>query len=97
MVPKWSPRSPAGLTSRLADLRVKLGAERGNVAPRKAVHAGAADRTCATGCAASARESNSGELFVASGVAHELMGIAPRRTLNLRGHEQPIDTFVLAA
>lgn len=36
-----------------------------------------------------------GELLVASGVADELMGTAPRRRLNLRGHDQPIDSFVL--
>ena len=29
-----------------------------------------------------------GELLVASGVADELMATAPRRTLNLRGHER---------
>jgi adenylate cyclase len=36
-----------------------------------------------------------GELLVASGVADELMGMALRRRLNLRGHDQPIDAFVL--
>jgi adenylate cyclase len=36
-----------------------------------------------------------GELLVAAGVADELMAKTPRRTLNLRGHEQPIDAFVL--
>lgn len=36
-----------------------------------------------------------GEQFVESGVADELMGNAPRRSLNLRGHERPIDTLVL--
>jgi adenylate cyclase len=36
-----------------------------------------------------------GELLVASGVADELMGMTPRRRLNLRGHDQPIDAFVL--
>jgi adenylate cyclase len=36
-----------------------------------------------------------GELLVASGVADDLMPEAPRRTLRLRGHEQPIDAFVL--
>ena len=36
-----------------------------------------------------------GELLVASGVADELMGTPPRRRLNLRGHDQPIDAFVL--
>jgi adenylate cyclase len=36
-----------------------------------------------------------GELLVASGVADDLMGQAPRRTLDLRGHDQPIDAFVL--
>jgi len=36
-----------------------------------------------------------GELLVAPGVADDLMAKSPRRTLNLRGHEQPIDAFVL--
>jgi adenylate cyclase len=36
-----------------------------------------------------------GELRGASGVADELMAKTPRRALNLRGHEQPIDAFVL--
>jgi adenylate cyclase len=36
-----------------------------------------------------------GELLVASGVADELMANSARRALNLRGHEQPIDAFVL--
>jgi adenylate cyclase len=36
-----------------------------------------------------------GELLVAAGVADELMEKTPRRTLNLRGHEQPIDAFAL--
>ena len=36
-----------------------------------------------------------GELLVASGVADDLMGKAPRRTLELRGHQQPIDAFAL--
>ena len=36
-----------------------------------------------------------GELLVASGVADELMAKTPRRALTLRGHEQPIDAFVL--
>jgi adenylate cyclase len=38
-----------------------------------------------------------GELLVASGVADELMAKMPRRALNLRGHEQPVDAFVLGA
>jgi adenylate cyclase len=38
-----------------------------------------------------------GELFVAGGVADELVTHAPRRTLILRGHEQPIEAFVLTA
>jgi len=38
-----------------------------------------------------------GELVVASGVADELMAGAARRALNLRGHDQPIDAFVLGA
>lgn len=36
-----------------------------------------------------------GELLVARGVADELVRNAPQRTLNLRGHQQPIDAFVL--
>jgi adenylate cyclase len=36
-----------------------------------------------------------GELLVASGVADELMVTAQRRRLNLRGHDEPIDAFVL--
>lgn len=36
-----------------------------------------------------------GELLVASGVADDLMGESPRRTIALRGHQQPIDAFVL--
>jgi adenylate cyclase len=38
-----------------------------------------------------------GELVVAAGVADELTGTAPRRVLNLRGHGQPIDAFVLGS
>ena len=38
-----------------------------------------------------------GELVVAAGVADELTGRAPRRVLNLRGHGQPLDAFVLGA
>ena len=38
-----------------------------------------------------------GELLVASGVADELMGPTQRRRLNLRGHDRPIDAFVLGA
>jgi adenylate cyclase len=36
-----------------------------------------------------------GELFVAAGVADELAARAPRRTLTLRGHDQPVDAYVL--
>jgi adenylate cyclase len=36
-----------------------------------------------------------GEVLVASGVADELMGVRPRRRLDLRGHDRPIDAFVL--
>jgi adenylate cyclase len=36
-----------------------------------------------------------GELLVAAGVADELMMTTPRRVLELRGHEKPIDTFVM--
>ncbi|HEY6650607.1 MAG TPA: adenylate/guanylate cyclase domain-containing protein [Mycobacterium sp.] len=38
-----------------------------------------------------------GELLVASGVADELMANSARRALNLRGHTQPINAFVLGA
>jgi adenylate cyclase len=41
------------------------------------------------------QHADGGELLVASGVADELMAKSPRRALNLRGHEQPIDAFVL--
>jgi adenylate cyclase len=34
-----------------------------------------------------------GELLVAAGVADDLLSEAPRRTLDLRGHEQPINAF----
>jgi adenylate cyclase len=34
-----------------------------------------------------------GELLIASGVADDLVSRAPRLSLNLRGHEQPIDAF----
>jgi adenylate cyclase len=36
-----------------------------------------------------------GELLVAAGVADELMDRAPRRSLNLRGHDRPVEAFVL--
>lgn len=36
-----------------------------------------------------------GEMLVTSGVADDLMTNAPRRPLNLRGHPEPIDAFVL--
>ena len=36
-----------------------------------------------------------GELLVASGVADELMATTRQRTLKLRGHERPIDAFIL--
>jgi adenylate cyclase len=38
-----------------------------------------------------------GELLVASGVADTLMATASRRSLNLRGREEPLDAFVLRA
>ncbi|MEN3319931.1 MAG: adenylate cyclase [Mycobacterium sp.] len=38
-----------------------------------------------------------GELLVASGVADDLTATAPRRSLNLRGHAQPINAFVVGA
>ena len=41
------------------------------------------------------QHANGGELLVASEVANDLMAKSPRRALNLRGHEQPIDAFVL--
>lgn len=41
------------------------------------------------------QHASGGELLVASGVADDLMAKTPRRSLNLRGHEQPIDAFVL--
>jgi adenylate cyclase len=37
----------------------------------------------------------SGELLVASGVADELTAQRPRRSLNLRGYQQPIGAYVL--
>jgi adenylate cyclase len=37
-----------------------------------------------------------GELLVASGVADELVEAVLRRSLNLRGHDQPIDAFVFS-
>src|SRR6478609_10344298 len=43
------------------------------------------------------QHANGGELLVASEVADDLMAKSPRRTLNLRGHEQTIDAFVLGA
>lgn len=36
-----------------------------------------------------------GELLVASGVADNLISGAPRRTVDLRGHQQPVNAFVL--
>jgi adenylate cyclase len=38
-----------------------------------------------------------GELLVADGIDDELVAGAPRRRLELRGREQPVDAFVLAA
>jgi adenylate cyclase len=38
-----------------------------------------------------------GEMIVAAGVADELASHAPRRTLQLRGREQPTDAYVLTA
>ncbi|MCV7028571.1 adenylate/guanylate cyclase domain-containing protein [Mycobacterium sherrisii] len=38
-----------------------------------------------------------GEVLVASGVADDLMGGAPRRPLRLRGYDKPVETFVLRA
>jgi adenylate cyclase len=38
-----------------------------------------------------------GELLVASGVADELLSEAPTRTVELRGHQQSINAFVLGA
>lgn len=38
-----------------------------------------------------------GQLLVAAGVADELTADAPRRTLTLRGHQQPVDAYILTA
>jgi adenylate cyclase len=38
-----------------------------------------------------------GELLVAAGVSDDLMTKMPRRVLNLRGHAEPIDAFVVGA
>jgi adenylate cyclase len=38
-----------------------------------------------------------GELLIARGVADDLAAHGPRRTLHLRGHEHPIEAFVLTA
>jgi adenylate cyclase len=38
-----------------------------------------------------------GELLIARGVADDLAARGPRRTLRLRGHEHPIEAFVLTA
>jgi adenylate cyclase len=35
-----------------------------------------------------------GELLIAGGVADEMTAHLARRTLNLRGHDEPIDAFV---
>jgi adenylate cyclase len=48
-------------------------------------------------CARMQQHAAGGELLVASGVADELIDDAPRRMLNLRGHEQPTEAFVLGA
>lgn len=37
------------------------------------------------------QHANGGELLVAPGVADDLLAKSPRRTLNLRGHDEPID------
>lgn len=39
-------------------------------------------------------QQRAGELLVASGVADEMTADMQRRTLILRGHEEPIDVFV---
>jgi adenylate cyclase len=41
------------------------------------------------------QEAAGGELLVASGVADDLMAEWPRRTIDLRGHQDPMDAFVL--
>jgi adenylate cyclase len=41
------------------------------------------------------QQAGAGELLVAAGVADDLMGTTPMRNLNLRGHAQPINAFVL--
>lgn len=38
-----------------------------------------------------------GDLLVASGVADEMMGAAPRRRLDLRGYDRPIEAYALNA
>ena len=43
------------------------------------------------------RAAAAGELLVAGGIDDELVADAPRRRLALRGREQPVDAFVLAA
>jgi adenylate cyclase len=41
------------------------------------------------------QEAAGGELLVASGVADDLMAGSSRRTVDLRGHQDPMDAFVL--
>jgi adenylate cyclase len=41
------------------------------------------------------QHANGGELLVASEVTDDLMTTSPRRALNLRGHEQPLDAYVV--
>jgi adenylate cyclase len=36
-----------------------------------------------------------GELLVARGIADDLVAHAPRRTMTLRGRDQPLDAFVI--
>jgi adenylate cyclase len=43
------------------------------------------------------QSASAGELLVSCGIADELTAGAPRRHLELRGHTQPIDAFVLTA
>lgn len=40
------------------------------------------------------QHASGGELLVASGVVDDVMAETPRRSLNLRGHDRPIDAFV---
>ncbi|WP_253867587.1 adenylate/guanylate cyclase domain-containing protein [Mycobacterium sp. GA-1285] len=43
------------------------------------------------------QHASGGELLVASGVTDDLLAGAPRRTLDIRGHDRPVDAAVLPA